>query len=41
MLDLTHEMIMIDLVAIGVETSKLDRGSYLKKEFSQLILKNP
>ena len=39
--DLTHIMSMADLVAIGVETPRIDRGCYLEKEFTELIRMNP
>ena len=39
--DLTHMMSMADLVAIGVETPRIDRGCSLEKEFTELIRVNP
>ena len=39
--DLTHMMSMADLVAIGVETPRRDRGCSLEKEFTELIRMNP
>ena len=39
--DLTHMMSMIDPVAIGVETPRIDSGCSLEKEFSELICMNP
>ena len=38
--DLTHMMSMADLVAISVETSRIDRGYSLEKEFIELICMN-
>ena len=39
--DLTHRMRMADLVAIGVETPRIDNGFSLEKEFTELICMNP
>ena len=39
--DLTHMMSMTDLVAIGVETPRIDSGCSLEKEFTELICMNP
>ena len=39
--DLTHMMSMADLVAIGVETLKIDNGCSMEKEFTELICINP
>ena len=39
--DLTQMMSMVDLVAIGVETPRIDSGCSLAKEFSELISMNP
>ena len=39
--DLTHMMTMADPVAIGVETSRIDSGCSLEKEFTELIHMNP
>ena len=32
--DLTHIMSMTDLVALGVETLRIDNGCFLEKEFT-------
>ena len=37
----THMMSMIDLVAIGVETLRIDSGCSMEKEFTELICMNP
>ena len=37
----THMMSMADLVAIGVETLRIDSGCSLEKEFTELIPINP
>ena len=34
LIDLTHMISMIDLVAIGVETLRIDSGCSLEKEFT-------
>ena len=39
--DLTHMMSMTDLVAISVETPKIESGCSLEKEFTELIRMNP
>ena len=39
--DLTQMMSITDLVAIGVETPRIDSGCSLKKEFTKLIYINP
>ena len=39
--DLTQMMSMTDLVAIGVETLRIDCGCSLEKEFTELICMNP
>ena len=39
--DPTDMMNMTDLVAIGVETLKIDSGCSLEKEFIELICMNP
>ena len=39
--DLTHMMSMADLVAIGVETSRINSSCSLEKEFTELIHMNP
>ena len=38
--DLTHVMSMADLVAIGLETPRIDSGCSLEKEFAELIHMN-
>ena len=38
--DPTHMMSMIDPVAIGVETLRIDSGCSLKKEFTELMYMN-
>ena len=38
--DPTHMMNMADLVAIGVETLRIDNGCSLKKKFTKLICMN-
>ena len=37
----THMMSMTDLVAIGVETLRINSGCPLEKEFTELISMNP
>ena len=37
----THMMSMGDLVAISVETLRIDSGCSLEKEFTELIRMNP
>ena len=37
----THMMNMVDLVANGVETPRIDSGCSLEKEFTKLICMNP
>ena len=37
---LTHMMSMVDPVAIGVETQRIDSGCSLEKEFTKLIRMN-
>ena len=39
--DLTHMISMADLVAISVETPRIDSGCSLEKEFIELIRMNP
>ena len=39
--DLTHMMIMTDLVAINVETLRIYTMCSLEKKFTELILMNP
>ena len=39
--DLTHMMSMVNPVAIGVETPRIDSGFSLEKEFTELIHMNP
>ena len=36
-----HMMSMVDLVAIGVETRRIDSECTLEKEFTELIRMNP
>ena len=38
--DLTHMMIMIDLIAIGVESLKVNSRCYVEKELYELIYMN-
>ena len=38
---LTHMVSMVDLVAIGVETPRIDSGCCLEKEFTELIHMSP
>ena len=37
----THMMSMVDLIAIAMETLRIDRGCSLEKEFTKLIRMNP
>ena len=39
--DLTYMMSMADLMAIRVETPRIDSGCSLEKEFTELICMNP
>ena len=39
--DLTHMMSMVDPMAMGVETPKIDSGRSLENEFTKLICMNP
>ena len=39
--DLTHMMSMLDPMAIGVETSRIDSGCSLENEFTELICMKP
>ena len=39
--NLTHMMSMADLIAIGVETLRIDSGCSLDKEFTEVIRMNP
>ena len=39
--DLTHMMRMVHLVAIGVETPRIDYERSLKKDFTKLIYLDP
>ena len=39
--NLTQMMSMADLIAIGVETLRIDSGCSLEKEFTELIHVNP
>ena len=38
--DLTHKITMVDLVTIDVETPRIDSGSSLEKEFTELMPMN-
>ena len=38
---LTHMMSKTDLVAMSVETLRIDSGYFLDKEFTKLICMNP
>ena len=38
--NLTHMMSRTDLIAISVETLRIDSGCYLEKEFTELIRMN-
>ena len=38
--DVTHMMSMADLVAISIETQRIDSGCSLEKQFIELIHKN-
>ena len=37
----THMMSMVDPIAIGLETLRIDSGCSLEKEFTELIRMNP
>ena len=37
----THMMSMVDPIAIGVETLRIDSGCSLEKEFTELVSMNP
>ena len=37
----THMMSLVDPIAIGVETLRIDSGCSLEKEFTELICMNP
>ena len=37
----THMMSMVDPIAIGMETLRIDSGCSLEKEFTELIRMNP
>ena len=37
----SHMMSMVDPIAIGVETLRIDSGCSLEKEFTELIRMNP
>ena len=37
----THMMSMVDPIAIGVETQRIDSGCSYEKEFTELIRMNP
>ena len=39
--NLTHMMSMADIVAINVETLRIDSGYFSEKEFTKLIYMNP
>ena len=39
--NLSHMMSMVDPIAIGVETLRIDSGCSLEKEFTELIRMNP
>ena len=39
--NLSHMMSMVDPIAIGVETLRIDSGCSLEKEFTKLIRMNP
>ena len=39
--DLTHMMIIIDLIAIDVELPRVDSRCYVEKELYELIYMNP
>ena len=39
--EMSHMMCMADLVAIGVETPRIDSGCSSEKEFIELICMNP
>ena len=39
--NLTHMMSMVDPIAIGMETLRIDSGCALEKEFTELIRMNP
>ena len=39
--NISHMMSMDDPIAIGVETLRIDSGSSLEKEFTELIRMNP
>ena len=39
--NLTHMMSMVDPIAIGLETLRIDSGCSLEKEFTELIRMNP
>ena len=41
MSNITHMMSMADLVAIGMETPKIESGFSLEKDFTELIYMNP
>ena len=38
---LSHMMSMVNPIAIGVETLRIDSGCSLEKEFTELICMNP
>ena len=39
--DPSHMMSMVDPIAIGVDTLRIDSGCSLEKEFTELIRMNP
>ena len=39
--DSTHMMSMVDLMAIGIETLRINSERSLEKEFTELIYMNP
>ena len=39
--NLSHMMSMVDPIAIGVETLRIDSGCSLEKDFTELIRMNP
>ena len=41
MSDITHVMSVDDLMAIGVETPRIDSGCSLEEQFTELVYINP
>ena len=39
--DPTHMMSLVDYIAIGAETLRINSGCFLEKEFTKLIRMNP